>query len=198
VARQRETRERREDRERRNAEKVDEDPEARARQVCLTLLTLAPRTRAQLAVALRKKGIPDEVADQVLARFEDVGLIDDAAFARSWVESRHYSRGLAGRALSSELKQRGVAPDEIRAALDEQLSPDAELTAARRLVERRIPGTRGLPADQRTRRLAGMLARKGYSPGLAYRVIREALEAEGESAALEDEPPFDYEDLDTE
>ena len=177
---------------------VAEDPEARARQVCLTLLTFAPRTRAQLAVALRKRGIPDEVADEVLARFEDVGLIDDAAFARSWVESRHYSRGLAGRALSAELKQRGVAADEIRAALDEQLSPDAEAAAARRLVERRIPGTRGLPADQRTRRLAGMLARKGYPPGLAYRVIKEALEAEGESAALEDEPSFDFEDSDTE
>jgi regulatory protein len=187
-----------EDPERKNAEKVDEDPEARARQVCLTLLTLAPRTRAQLAVALRRRGIPDGVADEVLARFEDVGLIDDAAFARSWVESRHYSRGLAGRALSAELKQRGVAPDEIRAALDEQLSPDAEITAARRLVERKIAGTRGQPADQRTRRLAGMLARKGYAPGLAYRVIKEALEAEGESAALEDEPSFDYADLDTE
>jgi len=185
-------------REKEDTEKVDEDPEARARQVCLTLLTFAPRTRAQLAVALRKRGIPDGVADEVLARFEDVGLIDDAAFARSWVESRHYSRGLAGRALSAELKQRGVAADEIRAALDEQLSPDAEIAAARRLVERRIPGTRGLPADQRTRRLAGMLARKGYPPGLAYRVIREALEAEGESAALGDEPPFDYEDSDTE
>jgi len=176
---------------------VDEDPEARARQVCLNLLTLAPRTRAQLAVALRKRGIPDGAADEVLARFEDVGLIDDAAFARSWVESRHYSRGLAGRALSAELKQRGVAPDEIRAALDEQLSPDAEITAARRLVERKIAGTRGQPADQRTRRLAGMLARKGYAPGLAYRVIKEALEAEGESAALEDEPPFDYDDPNT-
>jgi len=198
VASRKETRTPREDRERKDAEKVDEDPEARARQVCLTLLTLAPRTRAQLAVALRKRGIPEGVADEVLARFADVGLIDDAAFARSWVESRHYSRGLAGRALSAELKQRGVAPDEIRAALDEQLSPDAEITAARRLVERRIPGTRGLPADQRTRRLAGMLARKGYSPGLAYRVIREALEAEGESAALEDDSPFDYEDSDTE
>jgi regulatory protein len=198
VASRKETRTPGEDRERKDAEKVDEDPEARARQVCLTLLTLAPRTRAQLAVALRKRGIPEGVADEVLARFEDVGLIDDAAFARSWVESRHYSRGLAGRALSAELKQRGVAPDEIRAALDEQLSPDAEITAARRLVERRIPGTRGLPADQRTRRLAGMLARKGYPPGLAYRVIREALEAEGESAALEDDPPFDYEDSDTE
>jgi regulatory protein len=186
------------DREQADREKVDEDPEARARQVCLTLLTFAPRTRSQLAVALRKKGIPDEAADAVLARFEDVGLIDDAAFARSWVESRHYSRGLAGRALTAELKQRGVAADEIKAALDEQLSPDAEAAAARRLVERRIPGTRGLPADQRTRRLAGMLARKGYSPGLAYRVIKEALEAEGESAALEDEPSFDYEDSDTE
>ena len=198
MARRKEPRQRSEGRESEDRERVEENPEARARQVCLTLLTLAPRTRAQLAVALRKRGIPDEVADEVLARFEDVGLIDDAAFARSWVESRHYSRGLAGRALSAELKQRGVAADEIRAALDEQLSPDAEVTAARRLVERRIAGTRGLPADQRTRRLAGMLARKGYPSGLAYRVIREALEAEGESAALEDEPPFDYEDSDTE
>jgi regulatory protein len=197
MARRKEPRPRSEGRDSEDRDKADEDPEARARQVCLTLLTFAPRTRAQLAVALRKKGIPDGVADAVLARFADVGLIDDAAFARSWVESRHYSRGLAGRALSAELKQRGVAPDEIRAALDEQLSPDAEATAARRLVERRIPGTRGLPADQRTRRLAGMLARKGYSPGLAYRVIKEALEAEGESAALEDEPSFDYEDSDT-
>jgi regulatory protein len=179
-------------------ENVTEDPEARARQVCLTLLTLAPRTRAQLATALRKRGIPDEVADEVLARFQDVGLIDDAAFARSWVESRHYSRGLAGRALSAELRQRGVAADEIRAAIDEQLSPDAEIGAARRLVERRLAGTRSLPAEQRTRRLAGMLARKGYPPGLAYRVIREALEAEGEGAALEEESFFDYEDADTE
>ena len=198
MARRKEPRQRSEGRDSEDRERVEENPEARARQVCLTLLTLAPRTRAQLAVALRKRGIPDEVADEVLARFEDVGLIDDAAFARSWVESRHYSRGLAGRALSAELKQRGVAADEIRAALDEQLSPDAEVTAARRLVERRIAGTRGLPADQRTRRLAGMLARKGYPSGLAYRVIREALEAEGESAPLEDEPPFDYEDSDTE
>jgi regulatory protein len=180
------------------ADRVAGNPEARARQVCLTLLTLAPRTRAQLAEALRKRGIPDEVADEVLGRFQDVGLIDDAAFARSWVESRHYGRGLAGRALSAELKQRGVAADEIRAAIDEQLGPDAEVDAARRLVERRIAGTRGLPAEQRTRRLAAMLARKGYSPGLAYRVIREALEAEGESAALEEEPSFDYEDSDTE
>jgi regulatory protein len=174
------------------------DPEARAREVCLRLLTLAPRTRAQLADALRKRGIPDEAADEVLGRFEDVGLIDDAAFARAWVESRHYSRGLAGRALSAELRQRGVAADEIRAAIDEQLGPDAEVDAARRLVERKLAATRGLPPEQRTRRLAGMLARKGYPAALAFRVIREALEAEGNAAFPEDEPSFDDGDLDTE
>jgi regulatory protein len=174
------------------------DPAARARQVCLRLLTLAPRTRAQLADALRKRGIPDDTADEVLSRFEDVGLIDDAAFARAWVESRHYSRGLAGRALSAELKQRGVAADEIRAAIDEQLDPDAEVSAARRLVDRKLASTRGLPPEQRTRRLAGMLARKGYPAGLAFRVIREALESEGEPAFPDDEPPFEESESDTE
>jgi len=179
-------------------ESVAEDPEARARQVCLRLLTLAPRTRAQLAEALRKRGIADEVAEDVLGRFTDVGLIDDAAFARSWVESRHYSRGLAGRALSAELKQRGVGGEEIRAAIAEQLGPDAEVSTARELVERKLAGTRGLPPEQRTRRLAGMLARKGYPAGLAFRVIREALEAQGSDATLGEEPPFDYDDPNTE
>jgi len=174
-----------------------ESPEDQARQICLRLLTLAPRTRAQLADALRKRGIPDEAADEVLSRFEDVGLIDDAAFARAWVESRHYSRGLAGRALSAELKQRGVAADEIRAAIEDRLGPDAEISAARRLIDRKLQSTRGLPPDQRTRRLAGLLARKGYPAGLAFRVIREALEAEGDPAFPEDEPPFDEPDSDT-
>jgi regulatory protein len=173
------------------------DPRARAREECLRLLTLAPRTRAQLATALRKKGIPDEAANEVLGRLEDVGLIDDAAFARAWVESRHYSRGLAGRALSAELKTRGVAAEEIRAAIDEQLGPDAEVSAARRLVDRKLGSMRGLSPEQRTRRLAGMLARKGYPAGLAFRVIREALDAEGGTAFPEDDLPFDQDDSDT-
>jgi regulatory protein len=163
------------------------DPAARARQICLRLLTLAPRTRAQLADALRKSGIPAAVADEVLERFADVGLIDDAAFARAWVESRHYSRGLAGRALSLELRRRGVDDEEIREAVAE-LGPDAEVAAARRLVEQKLAGLAGLPVEARIRRLAGMLARKGYPPGLAFRVIREALEAAGVHAALGEEP----------
>jgi regulatory protein len=167
-----------------------EDPEERARQICLRLLTLAPRTRAQLTDALRRRGVPGDVAEGVLGRFTDVGLIDDAAFAKAWVESRHYSRGLAGSALKAELRRQGVDNEQIQQAVA-GLGPDAEAATARRLVEHKLAGTRGQPSQARVRRLAGMLARKGYSPGLAYRVIREAMEAEGVGAVLDDEPPFD-------
>jgi len=162
------------------------DPEARARQICLRLLTIAPRTRAQLAEALRKRGVPGDAADAVLDRFADVGLIDDAAFARAWVESRHYSRGLAGRALQAELRQRGIGDDQIRDAIDD-LGPDAEVATARRLVQQKLGSTRGLAPEARIRRLAGTLARKGYPAGLAFRVIREAMEAEGADGALEED-----------
>jgi regulatory protein len=167
------------------------DPESLARQICLRMLTTAPRTQAQLATALRRRGVPEDAAAAVLARFAEVKLIDDAMFARAWVDSRHYGRGLASRALGAELRQRGVARDDILAALSE-LSPDVELETARELVARRLPGTAGMPAPARMRRLVGLLARKGYNSGLAYRVVREALE---EAAGDDHVPLDDLEDL---
>ena len=154
-----------------------DDPESVARLTCLQLLTAAPRTRAQLAAALRRRGVPAAAAETVLGRFADVGLIDDAMFARAWVQSRHHGRGLARRALAAELRARGVADSDIRAAVD-QLSPDTELATARALVARRMAATRDQPPQARARRLAGLLARKGYSPGLAFRVVREALDGD--------------------
>ena len=164
-----------------------QDPEARARQICLRLLTLAPRTRAQLATALRRRGIPAEAAESVLARFTDVGLIDDAAFARAWVESRHYSRGLSRRSLSAELRRQGVETEEIREAVD-TLDPEQEAATARRLVEQKMAGTRGQPPEARARRAAGTLARKGYPPGLIFRLIKEVLEQEDSPEAFELDP----------
>ncbi|WUV82858.1 recombination regulator RecX [Streptomyces sp. NBC_01476] len=163
------------------------DPEEQARDLCLRLLTGTPRTRRQLADALRKREIPDEVAERVLERFQDVGLIDDQAFANAWVESRHRGRGLARRALAMELRQRGVDAELVSEAV-ELLEPDQEEQTARELVRRRLPGTRGLERDKRIRRLAGMLARKGYGEGLALRVVRDALAAEGADEQGEDEP----------
>lgn len=154
------------------------DPEAVAREICLRLLTMSPRTRAQLAEGLRRKGVPGEVAERVLGRFTEVGLIDDEAFARAWVESRHLGRGLARRALAAELRQRGVADGAVREAVS-ALGPEREEETARELVERRLGMTHGLDPAKRMRRLVGMLARKGYSPGLAYRVVKDALADEG-------------------
>lgn len=158
-------------------------PEQQARAICLRLLTGTPRTRRQLADALRKRGIPDDAAQQVLARFEDAGLIDDAAFAETWVESRHHGRGLARRALARELRTRGVDSAVIDEAVG-QLDADQEETTARELVERKLRATRGLDREKRLRRLASMLARKGYSEGVALRVVRRALEDEGEDPEL--------------
>jgi regulatory protein len=166
------------------------DPEAEARAVCLRLLTIEPRSRAQLAQAMQRKQIPDEVADGILDRFTEVGLIDDQAFARAWVESRHHSRGLSRRALSNELRHRGVADDDVRDAM-EILDPDQEAATARQIIDRKLRSTRGQPPDARARRLVGTLARKGYGPALAYRIVREALEAEGAelNGALDDPGP---------
>ncbi|GAA0575611.1 recombination regulator RecX [Streptomyces crystallinus] len=162
-------------------EPAPQDPAERARAICLRLLTGTPRTRKQLADALKKREIPDEVAEEVLSRFEEVGLIDDAAFAGAWVESRHHGRGLARRALARELRTKGVDSAVVDEAVG-QLDSDQEEETARELVARKLRSTRGLDRDRRIRRLAGMLARKGYPEGMALRVVRQALEAEGEDA----------------
>lgn len=153
------------------------DPEQVARSICLRALTGAPKTRQQLADLLAKRGIPDDVADTVLDRFGEVGLIDDAAFARAWVTSRQSGRGLARRALKAELRAKGVdgeVAEEAVALVDDQ----DEWEAARRLVQRRLPGLRRVDRVTAERRLVGMLARKGYGSGLAGWVVREALDAD--------------------
>ncbi|MEV7817314.1 recombination regulator RecX [Streptomyces flaveolus] len=165
------------------------DPVERARAICLRLLTGTPRTRKQLADALRKREIPEDAAEEVLSRFEEVGLIDDGAFADAWVESRHHGRGLARRALARELRTKGVDSALIEDAVA-QLDSEQEEATARELVARKLRATRGLDRDKRLRRLAGMLARKGYPEGMALRVVRQALEEEGEDTEFLGEGEF--------
>lgn len=157
------------------------DPVAAAKEICLRLLTDRARTRQELAQALRRKGIPEDAAAQVLERFDEVGLIDDAAFAGQWVRSRHNHKGLARRAIAMELRRKGV-DDEIAGEALAEVDSASEEERAGELVARKL---RSLPVgtpEQRasaTRRLVGMLARKGYSAGIAYRVVKEALTERG-------------------
>jgi regulatory protein len=158
------------------------DPESVARKILLDQLTGQARSRKELADKLAKKLVPEEIATRLLDRFEEVGLIDDAAFARLWVESRQSGKGLARRALAQELRRKGVADEVAREALDE-VDPEDEAAAARALVAKKLRSMTRLDTPTKTRRLVAMLARKGYPPGLAMSVVREAVRAD------EDEMP---------
>lgn len=162
-----------------------EDPVQRARDICLRLLTARPRTRTELRQALLRKEIEEDVADQVLSRLDEVGLIDDAAFAELWVHSRHTYQGLGRRALATELRRKGV-PDDVAAEAVATVDADAEEERARQLVRKRLHSLAGVDETARLRKLVGMLARRGYSEGLAFRVVRDELRTAGEESDLLD------------
>lgn len=168
------------------------DPESVARAIALRQLTAAPRSRAQLETALARRQVPEEVAGRVLDRLTEVGLVDDEAYAESLVRTRHADRGLARRALAHELRAKGISPEVAERALDD-LDAGQERATARSLVARKAAGTAGLDPQRRRRRLAGMLARKGYPPGLALAVVDEVLDAE---AGDDDAHEGAYDDLD--
>jgi regulatory protein len=154
------------------------DPESVARKILLDQLTGRARTRSELATKLAQREVPDDVATRLLDRFEEVGLVDDAAFAREWVEQRQSGRGLARRALAQELRRKGVDAEVVRETLDE-VDPDDEVEAARSLVRAKLRSVRSLEHDKAVRRLVGMLARKGHSSSVAFRVVKDELATVG-------------------
>jgi regulatory protein len=160
------------------AQGPDADPESVARTILLDQLTGRARSRKELADKLAAKGVPGEIATRLLDRFEEVGLVDDAAFARTWVDQRQSGKGLARRALAQELRRKGVDDETAREALDE-VDPAAEEAAARQLVRRKLRSLSRVDDQTATRRLVGMLARKGYSSGLAFSVVRDELRESG-------------------
>jgi regulatory protein len=157
------------------------DPESVARTILLDQLTGRARSRHELADKLAAKNVPDDVATRLLDRFEEVGLVDDEAFARTWISGRQAGKGLARRAIAQELRRKGVDDDVAREALDE-VDPAAEEEAARALVRKKLRTLSRVDDVTATRRLVGMLARKGYGSGLAYAVVRDELASSGREA----------------
>jgi len=164
------------------AEGPDANPESVARTILLDQLTGRARSRKELADKLGARRVPPEIATRLLDRFEEVGLVDDAAFARTWVSQRQATagggKGLARRALTQELRRKGISDETARAALDE-LDPAAEADAARELVRRKLRSLARVDDATATRRLVGMLARRGYPAGLAFSVVRDELATAG-------------------
>ncbi|WP_396230915.1 recombination regulator RecX [Frankia sp. EI5c] len=152
------------------------DPLASAREICLHQLAARPRSRAELAAVMRRRGVEEDVAERVLDRLVEVGLVDDEAFAAAFVSSARAGRGLGRRALAVELRRRGVEPEVSEAALASVEVEDEEETA-RALVARRLRAMGGLPEPVRVRRLVALLTRKGYPLDLVMRVVTEAVPA---------------------
>jgi regulatory protein len=150
------------------------DPHDLARQIVLRQLAMAPRSRAELAQKLAQRDCPADVAAAVLDRMTEVGLVDDEAYALTLVRSQQAGRGLAKRALARQLHNKGIEDDLADAALA-SISDADERDRARALVDKKLHAMHGFGIEVQTRRLAGMLARKGYSPSLTYAVIREAI-----------------------
>lgn len=152
----------------------EQDPHDRARAIVLRQLTMAPRSRHQLEEKLRSKDCDDDVAQVVLDRLTEVGLVDDDAYAGMFVRSQQLSRGLSRRGIAQELRKKGVSDEISQSALD-HIDDESERDRARELVAKKLRSMHGLDGVVQTRRLAGMLARKGYSSSTSWRVIREVL-----------------------
>jgi len=153
-----------------------QDQYLRTRAAAIRLLAVRPRSVAELRLRLRRDRIAGERVAAVIRDLIAAGYLDDLAFARAWVGGRASSRLCGVQRLRRELHEKGVASaiieQAIREAYGEEDLPVVEERYARALVERRLRAYRGLSADVRRRRLAGVLERRGFSAGTIVRVLR--------------------------
>lgn len=152
---------------------------------CLRRLTAAARSEHDLRTRLRERGYEDTVIAAVLDRLRRAGYVDDAAYALTWVRTRSVTKSLAAPVLRQELRQRGIDAELIESALA-ALTAEDEDDRARALLQRRapneVPNDRGA-RDRVARRLAGMLARKGYPAARAWALVDDVLTERADAAS---------------
>ena len=143
-----------------------------AQTIALNALAVRAKSRGELAAQLKRRGIPLDVANDVLDRLERSKLINDLDFARAWSRSRLSSKKISKRVLAQELRKKEVADDLIAIALDE-ISVDEEYDAALQLGQRKARSLQNYAEDVRERRITSALARKGYNYSIISRVLKE-------------------------
>jgi regulatory protein len=162
--------------------RADGAPPSRARRVldakaarlaAVDLISLRAWTEAELTRRLTRRGAPPEVAAAVVADLAGRGYVDDAAFARHFVETRA-ARGYGAARLAADLRARGVPPALASAALG-ALDHDVQLDRARALAARRLSSLRRVAPERAAGRLRDHLLRRGFSSSVVVRVVREAL-----------------------
>ncbi|WP_296703181.1 regulatory protein RecX [Rothia sp. (in: high G+C Gram-positive bacteria)] len=158
------------------------DPYTRAKTIVYNQLAYSAKTRGQLRKKLQTEGFDAELIEPLLDKFEAAKLIDDAEYAQTFVAQKSRTKKLSRAALRRELAERGVRGEEAENALA-QRTDEQEREDAAELVRKKLrPGmdlSDRAEKDRVTRRLLGMLARRGYSSSVSMSVIREELAAYG-------------------
>ncbi|WP_306525160.1 regulatory protein RecX [Rothia mucilaginosa] len=158
------------------------DPYTRAKTIVYNQLAYSAKTRGQLRKKLQAEGFDTELIESLLDKFEAAKLIDDAEYAQTFVAQKSCTKKLSRAALRRELAERGVRGEEAENALA-QRTDEQEREDAAELVRKKLrPGmdlSDRTEKDRATRRLLGMLARRGYSSSVSMSVIREELAAYG-------------------
>lgn len=158
------------------------DPYTRAKTIVYNQLAYSAKTRGQLRKKLQAEGFEAELIEPLLDKFEAAKLIDDAEYAETFVRQKSRTKKLSRAALRRELAERGVRGEEAENALA-QRTDEQEREDAAELVRKKLrPGmdlSDRAEKDRVTRRLLGMLARRGYSSSVSMSVIREELAAYG-------------------
>ena len=157
-----------------------DDDRHRAYLAAVRLLGLRPRSREEIERALRTKRYEEPVIEAAVERLTVEGLIDDAEFARFWSENRTTFRPRGTRALRYELRLKGVANEDMEAALDAVDEDEAAWAA----VERKAESWRNLPEDEFKQKVLNFLARRGFNYGTANGVLKR-LRADVDDAAEE-------------
>ncbi|WP_430867047.1 regulatory protein RecX [Demequina aurantiaca] len=151
----------------------------RARAMALRILANAPRSSGQLRDALRKRHVIEPVIEEIVERYVEVGLLDDRTLAAAIARTRHAERGCSRRVIEVELRRKGFEQPDIDSALA-QIDDEDEFERASELALKRWRKLDGLEPEVRVRRTVAMLGRKGYSPSLAFGVVKSLDNADSE------------------
>ncbi|MEN2737870.1 regulatory protein RecX [Microbacterium sp. X-17] len=152
----------------------DEDRVSRAESVLLRKLRARPLSVTEAEGILRGEDAPGPAVAELLARFVDLGYLDDAALAERLVELATGRRGQGRHMIAQTLARRGIPRPLADAALAGL--PDDEDERALEFARTKARAMRGLDTQTALRRLTGQLARRGYASSVALAAARRALE----------------------
>ncbi len=150
----------------------DADPYELAHTIALNALVTRAKSKGELLAHLKKRGVADDVANAIIYRLQEAGLINDAEFAKAWTQSRHSAKKLSKRMIAGELRTRGVDQLSIDTALNE-IDGEDEYRMAFSLAMKKYSTMSRLDTEVQIRRIQSLLQRKGFGFDVIGRVIRE-------------------------